>query len=117
MQDNDNLGTAPAALVTDHLQLNGGTLQVSRPAVGLPYTAGERVPDFSFNISEGTRGVTFGEAGGRLEVGLVKGAGYEVFPSNKNPVRFMDAFWEAHDLIVEALTNGGENFAWDGDHF
>jgi alkanesulfonate monooxygenase SsuD/methylene tetrahydromethanopterin reductase-like flavin-dependent oxidoreductase (luciferase family) len=56
-------------------------------------------------------------SGGRLEVGLVKGAGYEVFPSNKNPVRFMNAFWEAHDLIIEALTNKGENFAWDGDHF
>jgi alkanesulfonate monooxygenase SsuD/methylene tetrahydromethanopterin reductase-like flavin-dependent oxidoreductase (luciferase family) len=56
-------------------------------------------------------------SGGRLEVGLVKGAGYEVFPSNKNPVRFMNAFWEAHDLIIEALTNKEENFAWDGDHF
>ncbi|HWL04986.1 MAG TPA: LLM class flavin-dependent oxidoreductase [Xanthobacteraceae bacterium] len=56
-------------------------------------------------------------SGGRLEVGLVKGASYEVFMSNKHPTRFMDRFWEAHDLIVEALTNRGENFSWEGEHF
>lgn len=54
---------------------------------------------------------------GRLEVGLVKGAAYEVFMSNRQPVRFMDRFWEAHDLITEALTNQGENFSWDGEFF
>lgn len=56
-------------------------------------------------------------SGGRLEVGLVKGASYEVFMSNKHPTRFMDRFWEAHDLIVEALSNTGENFSWEGDYF
>jgi len=56
-------------------------------------------------------------SGGRLEVGLVKGASYEVFMSNKHPTRFMDRFWEAHDLIVEALSNTGENFSWEGQYF
>jgi len=56
-------------------------------------------------------------SGGRLEVGLVKGASYEVFPSNKPPTRFMDRFWEAHDLIVEALGNPAETFAWEGRYF
>jgi len=56
-------------------------------------------------------------SGGRLEAGLVKGASYEVFMSNKHPTRFMDRFWEAHDLIVAALSNTGENFAWDGEYF
>jgi alkanesulfonate monooxygenase SsuD/methylene tetrahydromethanopterin reductase-like flavin-dependent oxidoreductase (luciferase family) len=56
-------------------------------------------------------------SGGRLDVGLVKGAGYELFSSNKPPPRFMDRFWEAHDLIVEALTNQGDNFSWSGEYF
>jgi alkanesulfonate monooxygenase SsuD/methylene tetrahydromethanopterin reductase-like flavin-dependent oxidoreductase (luciferase family) len=56
-------------------------------------------------------------SGGRLEVGLVKGAAYEVFMSNQRPNRFMDRFWEAHDLIVEALTNREENFSWSGEFF
>ncbi len=56
-------------------------------------------------------------SGGRLEVGLVKGAAYELFMSNRQPTRFMDRFWEAHDLIIEALTNQGDNFAWEGDFY
>ncbi|MEJ0023514.1 MAG: LLM class flavin-dependent oxidoreductase [Alphaproteobacteria bacterium] len=56
-------------------------------------------------------------SGGRLEAGLVKGAGYEVYMSNQRPVRFIERFWEAHDLIIEALTNRGENFSWDGEFF
>lgn len=54
---------------------------------------------------------------GRLEVGLVKGASYELFMSNRQPTGFMDRFWEAHDLILAALANEGENFAWEGEHF
>src|SRR3989344_8473234 len=49
-------------------------------------------------------------SGGRLEVGLVKGAAYELFMSNRQPTGFMDRFWEAHDLILAALTNQGDNF-------
>jgi len=56
-------------------------------------------------------------SGGRLELGLVKGASYELFMSNRQPTGFMDRFWEAHDLVLAALSNTGENFAWDGDHF
>lgn len=56
-------------------------------------------------------------SGGRLEVGLVKGASYELFMSNRQPTGFMDRFWEAHDLILAALTNEGENFSWEGKHF
>jgi len=56
-------------------------------------------------------------SGGRLEVGLVKGAGYEVFMSNRKPTNFVDRFWEAHDLVLAALSNEGENFSWEGEHF
>ncbi len=44
-------------------------------------------------------------SGGRLEVGMVKGAAYEVFMSNRLPARFNERFWEAHELIIEALRN------------
>ncbi|TGX54348.1 LLM class flavin-dependent oxidoreductase [Sphingomonas gei] len=56
-------------------------------------------------------------SGGRLEVGLVKGAAYELFMSNRQPTGFMDRFWEAHDLILAALSNQGDNFSWEGEHF
>jgi alkanesulfonate monooxygenase SsuD/methylene tetrahydromethanopterin reductase-like flavin-dependent oxidoreductase (luciferase family) len=56
-------------------------------------------------------------SGGRLEVGLVKGAGYEVFMSNQWPNGFLDRFWEAHDLVVAALANTAENFSWNGEHY
>ncbi|MFZ3484789.1 LLM class flavin-dependent oxidoreductase [Sphingomonas sp. 3-13AW] len=56
-------------------------------------------------------------SGGRLEVGLVKGAAYELFMSNRQPTDFMGRFWEAHDLILDAITNQGENFSWEGEHF
>ncbi|PQA86395.1 LLM class flavin-dependent oxidoreductase [Hyphococcus luteus] len=56
-------------------------------------------------------------SGGRLEVGLVKGAAYEVFMSNRLPNRFVDRFWETHDLILAALTNRGDNFSWDSENF
>lgn len=56
-------------------------------------------------------------SGGRLEVGLVKGAAYELFMSNRQPTGFMDRFWEAHDLILDALSNQGDNFSWEGEYF
>ncbi|MGK6315710.1 LLM class flavin-dependent oxidoreductase [Neorhizobium sp. DT-125] len=56
-------------------------------------------------------------SGGRLEVGLVKGASYEVFMSNRHPTRFMERFWEAHDLILAAIRNTDEPFSWEGEHF
>ncbi len=56
-------------------------------------------------------------SGGRTEIGFVKGASYELFMSNRQPTGFMDRFWEAYDLIMAALTNEGENFSWEGEHF
>jgi len=55
-------------------------------------------------------------SGGRLDMGMVKGAGWELFASNANPSGGMDRFWEAHDLIIEAMTRN-EPFSWEGEHF
>ena len=55
-------------------------------------------------------------SGGRLDMGLVKGAGWELYASNANPVGGMDRFWEAHDLIIAAMTRR-EPFSWEGEHF
>jgi len=56
-------------------------------------------------------------SGGRLDMGFVKGAGWELYASNANPVDLMDRYWEAHDLILEAMTNSNEQFSWEGKHF
>jgi alkanesulfonate monooxygenase SsuD/methylene tetrahydromethanopterin reductase-like flavin-dependent oxidoreductase (luciferase family) len=56
-------------------------------------------------------------SGGRLDMGLVKGAGWELFGSNANPVGMMDRFWEAHDLIIAAMTQHEEQFSWEGRYF
>jgi alkanesulfonate monooxygenase SsuD/methylene tetrahydromethanopterin reductase-like flavin-dependent oxidoreductase (luciferase family) len=56
-------------------------------------------------------------SGGRLEVGLVKGAAYEVFMSNRQPNHFVDRFWEAHDLILAAIENKGDNFSWTSENY
>lgn len=54
---------------------------------------------------------------GRFEMGFVKGAPYEILPANSNPVRMMDRFWEAHDLIVKALTTHDGPFNWEGRYY
>lgn len=54
---------------------------------------------------------------GRLEVGFVKGVPTEVAPANSNPVRMMDRLWEAHDLIVKAMTKHDGPFNWEGEYF
>jgi alkanesulfonate monooxygenase SsuD/methylene tetrahydromethanopterin reductase-like flavin-dependent oxidoreductase (luciferase family) len=56
-------------------------------------------------------------SGGRLEMGLVKGAPYEIHPANTNPGRFMSRYWEAHDLILKALSTTTGPFNWEGEHF
>jgi alkanesulfonate monooxygenase SsuD/methylene tetrahydromethanopterin reductase-like flavin-dependent oxidoreductase (luciferase family) len=56
-------------------------------------------------------------SGGRVEMGLVKGVPLEVVASNRQPTQFMDRFWEAHDLIIAAMSNLGETFSWEGDHY
>jgi alkanesulfonate monooxygenase SsuD/methylene tetrahydromethanopterin reductase-like flavin-dependent oxidoreductase (luciferase family) len=54
---------------------------------------------------------------GRLELGLVKGYPTEIAPSNINPATIGDRFWEAHDLILKALTHHDGDFNWEGEHF
>ena len=56
-------------------------------------------------------------SGGRLEVGLVKGSPFEPFVSNTNTARGMDRYWEAHDLIIKALTTHDGAFSWEGQYF
>ena len=54
---------------------------------------------------------------GRLEMGLVKGSPFEVTPANSNPATLSERFWEAHDLIIKALTTHDGPFNWEGEHF
>ena len=54
---------------------------------------------------------------GRLEMALVKGAPYEIAPANSNPGRIMDRSWEAHDLILKAMTTQDGPFNWEGEYF
>ena len=56
-------------------------------------------------------------SGGRLEMGLVKGAPYEIHPANSNPARLMRRYWEAHDLILKALSTTDGPFNWEGEYF
>jgi alkanesulfonate monooxygenase SsuD/methylene tetrahydromethanopterin reductase-like flavin-dependent oxidoreductase (luciferase family) len=52
-------------------------------------------------------------SGGRFEMGLVKGAPYEIAPANSNPANLMRRYWEAHDLILKAMsTTDGSNQKW-----
>src|SRR6266699_1389633 len=54
---------------------------------------------------------------GRLEMGLVRGVPYEVPLSVRSAVGQMGRFWEAHDLIVKAMTSIDGPFDWQGEHF
>ena len=54
---------------------------------------------------------------GRVEMGFVKGAGFEVTPSNSNPAGLMTRFQEAHDLILKAMTAHNGPFNWEGRYF
>ena len=56
-------------------------------------------------------------SGGRIEMGLVKGAPYEIAPANSNPGRLMRRYWEAHDLIVKALSTTTGPFSWEGEFY
>lgn len=56
-------------------------------------------------------------SGGRLEMGLVKGAPYEIAPANSQPARIMDRYWEAHDLILKAMTTTDGPFNWEGEYY
>jgi alkanesulfonate monooxygenase SsuD/methylene tetrahydromethanopterin reductase-like flavin-dependent oxidoreductase (luciferase family) len=54
---------------------------------------------------------------GRLEIGLIKGSPFELFVSNANPASGMRRYWEAHDLVVAALSHRDGPFSWEGEHF
>jgi alkanesulfonate monooxygenase SsuD/methylene tetrahydromethanopterin reductase-like flavin-dependent oxidoreductase (luciferase family) len=54
---------------------------------------------------------------GRLDLGFIKGVPYEIVPSNASPVGVTERFWEAHDLIIKALTSHDGPFSWQGKHF
>ncbi len=56
-------------------------------------------------------------SGGRLEMGLVKGAPYEIAPANSVPARLMRRYWEAHDLILKALSTTTGPFNWEGEYY
>ena len=56
-------------------------------------------------------------SGGRLEMGLVKGAPYEIAPANSVPARLMRRYWEAHDLILKALSTTDGPFNWEGEYY
>ena len=54
---------------------------------------------------------------GRLEMGFVKGSPSEISPANSNPATMMERFWEAHDLILKAMSSHDGPFNWEGQHF
>ena len=56
-------------------------------------------------------------SGGRLEMGLVKGAPYEIAPANSNPANLMRRYWEAHDLMLKAMSTTDGPFSWEGEFF
>ena len=54
---------------------------------------------------------------GRVEMGFIKGVQYEIAPANTNPAELQERFWEAHDLIVKAMSTRDGPFNWEGTHF
>jgi alkanesulfonate monooxygenase SsuD/methylene tetrahydromethanopterin reductase-like flavin-dependent oxidoreductase (luciferase family) len=54
---------------------------------------------------------------GRFDMGFIKGVPYEIVPSNSRPVHQVDRFWEAHDLIVKALSTRDGPFSWESENF
>ncbi|MBM3489731.1 MAG: LLM class flavin-dependent oxidoreductase [Alphaproteobacteria bacterium] len=54
---------------------------------------------------------------GRVEMGFVKGSPLEIAPANSSPVDLMERFWEAHDLILKAMTTQDGPFNWEGKFF
>jgi alkanesulfonate monooxygenase SsuD/methylene tetrahydromethanopterin reductase-like flavin-dependent oxidoreductase (luciferase family) len=50
-------------------------------------------------------------------MGFVKGVPFEISPADTNPADLTDRFWEAHDLILKAMTSHDGPFNWEGTHF
>ena len=47
-------------------------------------------------------------------MGFVRGIQYEISAVNSKPVNMMDRLWEAHDLIIKAMTTHDGPFNWEG---
>src|ERR1700744_5507612 len=56
-------------------------------------------------------------SGGRVEMGVGKGAPDEIAPANSNPGRLMRRYWEGHDLIIKALSTTTGPFSWEGEFY
>ncbi|MSQ73789.1 MAG: LLM class flavin-dependent oxidoreductase [Betaproteobacteria bacterium] len=56
-------------------------------------------------------------SGGRLEMGLVKGVAVELTAASVNPSTLTARFWEAHDLIMKAMTTHDGPFNFQGEFF
>ena len=54
---------------------------------------------------------------GRLEIGLIKGSTFELYVSNAHPVTATKRYWEAHDLVMAALTHTDGPFSWESENF
>src|ERR1700704_568703 len=54
---------------------------------------------------------------GRLEIGFVKSGGTEMASGNANPVNNVERYWEAIDLIKQALSHHDGPFSWEGRYF
>lgn len=54
---------------------------------------------------------------GRLEIGFVRGVPYEAAASVLSPAGMGERFWEAHDLILDAMRTRSGPFDFDGDFF
>lgn len=56
-------------------------------------------------------------SGGRLEMGLIKASPFELAMSNQNPASIMERYWEAHALILKAMSSTEAPFSWEGKYF
>ncbi|HWV40684.1 LLM class flavin-dependent oxidoreductase [Pseudorhodoplanes sp.] len=56
-------------------------------------------------------------SGGRLEMGFVRGVPYEASAAVNSPIRMMERLWEAHDLILKAMTTHDGPFPFEGEFF
>ncbi len=74
------LGADPTSFTQDHLQINGGTLQISHITTG-----STPLPDHNVNLNEGLRGLTVGISGGRIEVGTANPDNDNSTPANAIP--------------------------------
>lgn len=55
-------------------------------------------------------------SGGRINCGFVRGVQGETYPSNENPARNMEMFFDAHDLIKEAWLQH-DIFSWESEFY